>query len=539
MRFPWRSVAFAAVLAVVAAAGVRLYLGPVHNQAPIGACIAGGIDLNNPVPFKRVRFGGTVVGLAGSGGGSRAAYLQAAVLREIRRGGATLRLGAPTNGAGNSLLDQIDAISAVSGGSFAASYFSLNAAKLLEGEPDGPAWTTFLDKMAVEYRTRQWFRQAAWNPLTWGQSLFTDYNRGILARDDYKAELFGDATLRDLPDRPALYINAFDVANHVRFVMSKTYVDTAYFQPRQWLRKLGEPQTLLSANDLTFTNTDPSSILLADAARASSAFPIAYPNVPLKHCGQKIAFQGQHIFLADGALADNSGLITLMTQLRAGLDTRTAGASIVVIYVDASVDRIDRNGTKFQQTGVEDRYAWRDTITGHAVESIFGSIALLQDLGWKHIESSDVVTDQLNLNWPRALTERSGSCGPADRASWRNLFESGALAKRPLVVRLGLRDVINPDFASRYGAHLRDRPGLERLLADNRATDGLASLSKDFSRRLQGIPTDFTLSATDRQLLDLTAFLLVHGKLAGDIALWNEIHRSSAADPPPQVKCPI
>lgn len=527
-----------AVLVVAGVAAARLYFGPLHDQGPIGQCLTGGINLNDPVPFTRARFAGTVVGLAASGGGSRAAYLQAAVLREIRRGGTALQIGTPSR-AGRSLLDQIDAISAVSGGSLAASYFTLNASKLLEGEADGPAWTGFLDKMAIEFRTRQWLRQAAWSPATWGRSLFTDYNRGILARDDYKAELFGDATLRDLPDRPALYINAFDVANHVRFVLSKAYVDTSYFQPRQWLRQLGEPQTLLSANDLTFTRIDPSSILLADAARASSAFPMAYPNVPLKHCGQKIAFQGKQIFLADGALADNSGLLTLMTQIRAGLDTRTSGASIVVIYVDASVDRIDRNGTKFQQTGIEDHYAWRNTVAGHAVESIFGSIALLQDLGWKHIESSDVVTDQINANWPRALTQRSSSCGPADRASWRNLFESGILAQRPLVIRLGLRDVINPDFGSNYGAFLRERPQLEHLLAVNGATDGIAGLPKDFSRRLQAIPTDFTLAPDDRRLLDLTAFLLVHGKLAGDIAHWNEIHRGHVADPPPHVKCPI
>ena len=48
-------------------------------------------------------------------------------------------------------------------------------------------------------------------------------------------------------------------------------------------------------------------------------------------------------------------------------------------------------------------------------------------------------------------------------------------------------------------------------------SDGIDALSKHFSRRLQSIPTDFTLTASDRRLLDLVAFLLVHGKLAGDV----------------------
>lgn len=272
---------------------------------------------------------------------------------------------------------------------------------------------------------------------------------------------------------------------------------------------------------------------------ASSAFPIAYPNVPLRHCGSKILFQGQQIFLADGALADNSGLITLMTQLRAGLDTRASGSTIVVIYIDASVDRIDINGTRFQQTGIESDYAWRNTVVGHATESIFGAVALIQDLGWKLIESTEAVTDQLNMSWARDLTERSGSCGTAVRTSWRNVFETGALALRPLVIRLGLRDVINPNFASAYGGGLADLPELDDLLKANQVAGGISQLSKDIGLRLQGIPTDFALRSDDRKLLDLVAFLLVHGKLAGDVGAWNKVHRSVDGSSPAAIKCPL
>jgi predicted acylesterase/phospholipase RssA len=538
VRYLVRSIALIAALAVAGAGTFRFFRGPIQNYGPIGSCLTHNIDLNNPAPYAQTRFSGTVVGVAASGGGSRAAYLQAAILREIRRGGEALRIGSPPH-AGASLLNQIDLISSVSGGSLASSYYSLNSRRLLDADAAAPEWTTFLDKMAIDYRTRQWYGPVAWNPITWMKSAFTDFNRGIVARDDYSAELFGAASLADFPDRPAILVNAFDVANHVRFILSKSHVDTSFFQPRNWTRKLGEPQTLLAANDLTYARIDPSSISVADAARASSAFPIAYPNVPLKHCGSGIAFQGSQIFLADGALADNSGLVTLMTQLRAGLDTRAGASSIVGLYIDASVDRIDRNGTKFQQTGVEGQYAWRNTVFGHATESIFGAIALLQDLGWKQIEAMDVVTDQINMNWPQDLLRRSGTCDPPNRASWKNLFESGALNLRPLVIRLGLRDVINPDFAMMYGAYLQDRPELDRLLAANQATDGIAQLPKDFSRRLQSIPTDFTLAARDRQLLDLAAFLLVHGKLAGDIAQWNEIYRSIATSPATPLKCPF
>jgi len=536
MKVSWRSVALLTALGLVLVGGARIYWGPIHTFDPMGRCLKGAIDLNRPVPFTKVRFGGTVLGVASSGGGSRAAYLSAAVLREIRRGGPALMLGQSTHPR-QSLLDQIDAMSSVSGGSLATGYFVLNSEHLKRAEADSTLWADYLDKMAIEYRKRQWYGQAAINPLIWGRLLLTDYSRGVLARDDYNSVLFKDATLDQLPDRPALYLNAFDVANHVRFVLTKHYIDTTYFQPKDWWGKLSAPQTLMSANDLTFARIDPGSIRVADAVYASSSFPIAYPNLPLKHCGSKILFQGGQIFLADGALADNSRLLTLLTQLRANFDKRAKGSTVIMISIDASVDRIDTNGTKFQQMGIEERYAWENTVVGHALESIYGAIALLQDIGWKFVESTGTVTDQLNMNWPIDLTTRTGKCGPVAKASWNGLFESGTLSMRPLVIRLGLRDVINPDFSSMYGAGLEGRPDLTALLKDNAVTDGIRSLSKDLNRRLQSIPTDFTLTVSDRKLLDLAAFLLVHGKLAGDMAQWNRISRAVAAAPTPPATC--
>ena len=241
-----------ALLAVIvgAAVGIRSFV-PISPGEPAGRCVAGAIDLDRPVPFSKLTLGPTTVAVAVSGGGSRAAYLAAAVLREIRRGRIRLNL----QGKGDpeqSLLDQIDLISAVSGGSLASSYFVAHGDELRRADADAPVWAEFLDKMAINYRERQWFAQALATPSRWPKLLFTDYTRGNLASDDYNETLFRGATLGSLPDRPALYINAFDVANHVRFIFSKHYINTTFFQPRGALNKLSEPQELTSANDLTF-----------------------------------------------------------------------------------------------------------------------------------------------------------------------------------------------------------------------------------------------------------------------------------------------
>lgn len=536
MGLRWRRPLLIAMLAVAGLVAGRLTVGPISSRGPIGACFKGDMGPDSPGPFAQASFSGTIVGLSASGGGSRAAYLEAAILREIRRAGPALRIG-PSPHPGNSLLDQIDAISTVSGGSLAGGYYALNAARLQSAEADTAEWTSYLDAMAHSYRTRQWFGPPAWNPATWFRYAFTDFNRGVLARDDYDAQLFRGARLADLPDRPAVFVNAFDVANHVRFVFSKHYVDTLYLQPKAATRMLAEPQTLFSANDLSFTKVDPASVSLAEAVYASSAFPLAYPNLPLIHCGNKVLYQGRQILLSDGALADNSGLITLMTQLRRWLDPRARGSTVVALYIDASVDRIDNNGTRFQQMGVEDKYAWHDTFTGQGIETIFSAVALMQDIGWKLVQGMDVVTDQLSLNWPSELTKRQTDCVPTDRTSWTNLYQSGALIMRPLVMRLGLRDVVRGDFVLQYGAGFVERPELAGLLERAGVEGDPDRLLKGVSRRLQAIPTDFTLTDGDRKLLDLVAFLLVHGKLASNIALWNEVHRDVSAAPPASKTC--
>ena len=65
-----------------------------------------------------------------SGGGTRAAALAYGVLEELR---ATPIRG---SGADATLLDEVDVISSVSGGSFTAAYYALRGAKLFDEFPD-------------------------------------------------------------------------------------------------------------------------------------------------------------------------------------------------------------------------------------------------------------------------------------------------------------------------------------------------------------------------------------------------------------------
>ena len=102
---------------------------------------------------------------------------------------------------------------------------------------------------------------------------------------------------------------------------------------------------------------------------------------------------------------------------------------------------------------------------------------------------------------------------------------------RPLVIRLGLRDIVNPDFLNVYGKGLAtDVARLQNLLRES-------GVQNDLRERLLGIQTDFVLSDVGRKTLDLAAHMLVHGKLAGDLAKWEQIVTSAAQSSLPSTVC--
>jgi len=145
-----------AALGVVVVLGARRFPRLAAYYGPVGECVTTNIDLDRPDPYIKLRLEGTAVGFAASGGGSRAAYLTAAVLREIRRSGLTARARA-----------------------------------------DDAPWREFSDKMAYSYRPNEYW-EAALSPVIWAKALFTNYNRGVLARQDYDKRVFAGATLASL-----------------------------------------------------------------------------------------------------------------------------------------------------------------------------------------------------------------------------------------------------------------------------------------------------------------------------------------------------
>ncbi len=263
--------------------------------------------------------------LAFSGGGSRAAALAYGVLLELR----DTRVGANRE---RRLLDEVDAISAVSGGSFTAAYYGLH----------GDA--TFRDFESAFLRrdlTADVLHRIL-NPLRW----FTAEGRSAAAATLYDGTIFKGATFADLQRAggPLIVINASDMEGGTRFAFLQEFFD-------------------LLCSDLR-------SYPLADAVAASSAVPVLFePMVLENHAGcdaprlpmpsadspqlQQVVEglrgyadkqQRRYIHLADGGLTDNLGLrafqetIDLAGGLRPFLHKldREPNGHVMVISVDAS-----------------------------------------------------------------------------------------------------------------------------------------------------------------------------------------------------------
>jgi len=477
--------------------------------------------------------GATLVGLACSGGGSRAAYLTAAILKEIQMSSITLE-GSGDAGEGRGLLSQLDFISSVSGGSMAAAYFALHSRELVSAA-NPTAWDNFLDAMAGNYGPKRIFFLSLLNPLNVLKYLFTDFNRGDVVRRVYDQDLYHGATLSQLPARPVLYINSFDVVNNVRFIFSKHYIENElYLRPQKGEQfQIGGPHPLAAENDLTRDRVDPASILVGEAVYASSAFPFVYPNLVLNCFGSGVKYKGRRLFLADGGLGDNTGLLTLLTQMKYWSVQDPAQSLALAIYIDAD------NSSLLHESGTsEEIYGWRGTWLQQGHGSVEASMKMHEDTIFRFLTATGVMLAHQIDNWIVGQSGADGEGLPTSDPggagepepdmipwSWKKDVCSGKVLLQPWVLSLRLRNI---GWAFNYLASLEGgMPERLKLLL------GAVNDKKDLTLRLAKIETDFALQDDDRKVLDLAAYILVHGQLKPQLQAWAYAVRMADRHQPP------
>ncbi|RYF83283.1 MAG: patatin-like phospholipase family protein [Comamonadaceae bacterium] len=183
--------------------------------------------------------------LAFSGGGTRAAALSYGVLEEMRR--TTITVAGHTH----PMLDEVDLVAGVSGGSFTALAYALYGERLFDEYE-----SRFLKRDVQGALISRALSPSRWGPL--GSEL---YGRSELASDYYDEILFGGATFGDLLTRktPIALVTGTDLSTGARFEFSQDHFD-------------------LICSDL---NT----VRLARAAATSSAVPVVLSPVTYRNYG--------------------------------------------------------------------------------------------------------------------------------------------------------------------------------------------------------------------------------------------------------------
>ncbi len=224
----------------------------------LGGCATATRPVNPPITQADVRTGyrfetrqtdkgkENLVVLAFSGGGTRAAAFSYGVLEFLR----DTEVVGPRGNKGR-LLDAVDVITGVSGGSFTALAYGL-----------------YGDRLFAEYEQRFLKRDVqgeivsrTFSPGNWGRLTSTAWGRSELAAELYDEILFNNATFGDLNRGrgPFIMASATDISTGARFVFNQRIFDVIC--------------------------SDLNAVHLSRAAAASSAVPVVLSPVTLNNYG--------------------------------------------------------------------------------------------------------------------------------------------------------------------------------------------------------------------------------------------------------------
>lgn len=238
---------------------------------------------------QEARRDGRFIGLAISGGGSRAAVFGGAMLRELHRLG---------------LLQQVDVLSAVSGGALPAAYYALDGYRTVNFA------NGFLERMGHDFQQDVLGRWIS--PGTLLRRWFGDATKSDTVVQVLDEQLYHGATYADLnPSRPKLLLNATNALTGDPFVISDEGFST------------------LSSSLSAFS--------VSRAVYMSAAYPGVFDPVSLPPSEPAVH---PAVLAYDGGPSDNLGIKTLVNLLvkadqQAAL-TAQFPMGCVIIAVDAT-----------------------------------------------------------------------------------------------------------------------------------------------------------------------------------------------------------
>lgn len=207
------------------------------------------------------------VGIALSGGGSRAANFSAAVLLELQEFGI--------------LPKHVQAISSVSGSSLTAAYYGLF-------QQEKNKWNKAeVKRLLLTDFERSWLWRLVW-PNNFIRYAFTNFDRSDVMKSVFDDVLFDEHLFSAMS------------SSKIEILINATKLD-AYGK-----------RFVFRGDDFRRIHSDINSFPISHAVMASGAFPGAFHNVTLKDFSNK----GHYLHLYDGGPSDNLGIETLVEDVR-------------------------------------------------------------------------------------------------------------------------------------------------------------------------------------------------------------------------------
>ena len=290
-----------------------------------------------PAPDREV-----LIGLAVSGGGSRAALFAAGAFEALSK----IRVGSDHR----SLLEQVSYISSVSGGSMASSYFVARkpgkTVPILT--PDGamtPQYAEFFSRFKEDMKfdleglilRRQLFR------LRWVNPAWTAWSLKELLDESYLNDMtFKDLAVREQQgDSPRLLINTTLYNNGRRFVVSTLPREASQYDVFLDLHRIGgtyklndEGEQILRSRWESLHSMTPEDLKLdtcpihvAAAVVGSMSFPPIVGPISFKVKGQE-----KYWHVGDGGLADNTGAESLFMVFLKKLQEKKAKRALIISF---------------------------------------------------------------------------------------------------------------------------------------------------------------------------------------------------------------
>lgn len=213
----------------------------------------GGYRFSNLAPGGEDNSDSLLIYATFSGGGTRASTLAFGALRELARQQIIWE------GKTKRLLDEVDTISALSGGTFTAGYYALNGDRIFhdfEARFLRKDWESEL-KSRILWSPRNWFR--LWSPYFGRTHVMAE----LLDEALFEGKTYGDLLQRR--QRPLLNIHATDMATLSRFEFSQSQFD--------WIC------------------SDVSQLPIARASAASAALPLALSPISYKNYSGTCGFE--------------------------------------------------------------------------------------------------------------------------------------------------------------------------------------------------------------------------------------------------------